>query len=70
VTLADDGLPVTVRRVEDVGRHRILRAEVRGQPLNAILAEGATLPAEPRVAFPPQKINVYADDWRVAPLGR
>lgn len=65
VTLSENGLPVTIKRVEDVGRHRILRAELAGQPLNAILPEGATLPANPRVSFAPDKINVYADDWRV-----
>ena len=67
VTLSDHGVPVTVKRVEDVGRHRIIRAELAGQPLNAILPEGATVPADPRVTFAPAKINVYANDWRVAP---
>jgi glycerol transport system ATP-binding protein len=65
VRLGTEGLPVTVKRVEDVGRHRIVRADLQGQPLNAILAEGETLPADPRVSFAPGKINVYADDWRV-----
>lgn len=67
VTLTQgDGLPVTIRRVEDVGRHRIVRAELFGQPLNVIAEEGEPLPAsEPRVAFAPARINVYADDWRV-----
>jgi glycerol transport system ATP-binding protein len=67
VLVSDEGLPVTVRRVEDVGRHRIVRAELAGQPLNAILPEGASLPAAPRVSFPAGKVNVYANDWRVAP---
>jgi glycerol transport system ATP-binding protein len=66
VVLSDEGLPVTVKRVEDVGRHRIVRAELQGQPLNAILPEGMRLPADPRISFAPAKINVYADDWRVA----
>ena len=69
VTIADQGLPVTVKRVEDVGRHRIVRAEFQGAPLNAILPEGAPVPADPRAAFAPGKINVYANDWRVAPMG-
>jgi glycerol transport system ATP-binding protein len=69
VLVSDEGLPVTVRRVEDVGRHRIVRAELAGQPLNAILPEGASLPAAPRVSFPAGKVNVYANDWRVAPTG-
>jgi glycerol transport system ATP-binding protein len=62
-----EGLPVTVRRVEDVGRHRIVRAELFGQRLDVIVDEGAALPAgAPRVAFDTARINVYADDWRVA----
>ncbi len=69
VAISDEGLPVTVKRIEDVGRHRIVRAEFAGQPLNAILPEGMSLPAEPRVTFAPAKINVYANDWRVAPMG-
>ncbi len=67
VTVSDEGMPVTVKRVEDVGRHRILRAELGGQPLNAILGEGMTIPADPRVTFAPGRVNVYANDWRVAP---
>jgi len=69
VTISDEGLPVSVKRVEDVGRHRIIRAEFQGQPLNAILPEGMSVPADPRVAFAPAKINVYANDWRVSPMG-
>jgi glycerol transport system ATP-binding protein len=69
VTISDQGLPVKVKRVEDVGRHRIVRAELAGQPVNAILPEGASVPADPRVTFPAGKINVYANDWRVAPMG-
>jgi glycerol transport system ATP-binding protein len=69
VTLSDEGLPVAVKRVEDVGRHRIVRAELQGQPLNAILPEGMAVPADPRVTFPSGKVNVYANDWRVAPIG-
>ena len=62
-----EGLPVTVRRVEDVGRHRIVRAELYGQRLDVIVGEDASLPAgPPRIAFEPGRINVYADDWRLA----
>ena len=67
---ASGGLALSVRRVEDVGRHRLVRGEVAGKPLNVVLPEGAPLPAEPRVIFAPHKINVYADDWRVAPVGQ
>ena len=69
VTLtADEGLPVKLRRVEDVGRHKIVRAEFFGRDINIIAPEGAEIgPDLTRVTFAPEQINVYADDWRVAP---
>ena len=61
------GLPFTLKRVEDVGRHRILRGEVGGATFNIIASEGTEIAADmTRVTFAPEKINVYADDWRVA----
>ncbi|MEL6483069.1 MAG: TOBE domain-containing protein, partial [Pseudomonadota bacterium] len=61
-------LPVRIRRVEDVGRHKIVRAECFGREINILAPEGAAIAAdETRVAFDPRGINVYADDWRVAP---
>ena len=71
VSVSDsEGLPVTVIRVEDVGRHRILRAEHAGRALNAILPEGVTVPAgQVRLVFDPPHTLVYADDWRVRPEG-
>jgi glycerol transport system ATP-binding protein len=69
LTADEAGLPVTIRRVEDVGRHRIVRAELFGRALNVVIAEGEPLGADmTRVAFDPRGVNVYADDWRVAPL--
>lgn len=69
VTLSDaGGLPIRVNRVEDVGRHRLVRADLQGQPLSIVVPEGAELPADPQAQFAAQKINVYAGDWRVAPL--
>ena len=45
--LALGGLAAIIRRVEDVGRHRILRAELAGRPFDVILPEGAPLPPGP-----------------------
>ncbi|WP_209425652.1 ABC transporter ATP-binding protein [Pararhodobacter sp. SW119] len=64
----DEGLPVTIRRIEDVGRHQILRAEFAGQPINAILPEETPIPADAhRLKFDPARVGVYVDDWRVTP---
>ena len=62
------GLPITIKRVEDVGRHRIIRGEVAGNAVNVIAPEGMAVGADlTHVTFTPDRINVYADDWRVAP---
>ncbi|MBY6005092.1 ABC transporter ATP-binding protein [Salipiger bermudensis] len=61
-----EGLPVKVRRVEDVGRHKIIRADMFGQEINIIAGEDERIsPDMNRVAFDPAQVNVYADDWRV-----
>ena len=65
---ATGGLPFAVRRVEDVGRHRLVRGEVLGHALNVVVPEGMPVDGLPRVSFDPARINVYADDWRVAPI--
>ncbi|MGR3374425.1 ABC transporter ATP-binding protein [Pseudooceanicola nanhaiensis] len=66
-----EGLPVKVRRVEDVGRHKIIRAEFFGHEINVIAGEDEAIgPDMTRVSFDPARVNVYADDWRVAPQGR
>lgn len=62
----NEGLEVNVRRVEDVGRHKIVRADFFGNEINIIADEGAEIHADMnRVTFDPAGINVYVDDWRV-----
>jgi glycerol transport system ATP-binding protein len=64
----DEGLPITIKRVEDVGRHKIVRADFNGTEINILAPEGATiLPEMNRVIFDPAGINIYSDSWRVAP---
>ena len=71
LTDAPHGLPVTITRIEDVGRHKIVRADCGGTPLNAIVPEGTEIGADQtRVLFDPAQINIYRNDWRVAPLQR
>ncbi len=65
----NEGLPVSVRRVEDVGRHKIVRVDFHGMEINIVAAEGQGIsPDMNRVIFDPEGVNVYADSWRVAPL--
>ncbi|WP_298429080.1 ABC transporter ATP-binding protein [uncultured Jannaschia sp.] len=65
-----EGLPATITRIEDVGRHRIVRLDVMGHEVSAIAGEGDPIPADvDRIGLAPEGINVYADDWRLAPIG-
>jgi glycerol transport system ATP-binding protein len=66
LTNGNDGLEVKVRRVEDVGRHKIVRADFFGNEINIIAEEGAEIGVDMnRVTFDPARINVYVDDWRI-----
>ena len=66
VRVGREGMPIQVRAVEDIGRHRIVRGTVEGSEIAAILPEHDELPAEPRVTFDARGINIYADSWRQA----
>ena len=58
------GLPVNVRRVEDVGRHKIVRADLFGNEINILAREGMEIsPDINRVTFDPEHVNVYVNDW-------
>ncbi|MGL6210548.1 MAG: ABC transporter ATP-binding protein [Paracoccaceae bacterium] len=62
-----NGLPARILRIEDVGRHRILRADVAGGQISVILPEGREVgPDLTHVRFNPAKVNVYVNDWRIA----
>jgi len=63
---ADDGLPARILRVEDVGRHRIIRADVAGTQISVIVPEGQPVGADlTHVRFDPARVNVYVNDWRI-----
>jgi glycerol transport system ATP-binding protein len=65
VKLGREGMPVSVRKVEDIGRQKILRASLEGREIAAIVGEDEDIPADPKVRFDPAGINLYAGSWRV-----
>jgi len=67
VTFSNDpnALPVKVNRVEDVGHYKIARANHLDHDINIILNDGDEI--MDGVVFDKEKINIYADDWRVTP---
>ncbi|KYO52424.1 ABC transporter ATP-binding protein [Tistrella mobilis] len=65
VRLGRTGLPATITKVEDIGRHRIVHADLAGHEIAAVVPEDDEIPAEARITFDPRGINLYADAWRV-----
>ena len=65
VRLGREGMAVSVSKVEDVGRHKVVRASIEGREIAAVIGEDDEVPAEPKVRFDPAGINIYADSWRV-----
>ena len=59
------GIAVSITKVEDVGRHKVVRARLEGHEIAAIIGEDEEIPAEPKLRFDPAGINVYANSWRV-----
>ncbi|CAM5766627.1 ABC transporter ATP-binding protein [Mesorhizobium amorphae] len=65
VRLGRVGIGVSISKVEDVGRHKVVRARLEGREIAAIVGEDEEIPAEPKLRFEPAGINVYANSWRV-----
>jgi glycerol transport system ATP-binding protein len=66
VRLGREGMPVAVRRVEDLGRHKVVWVGLGAHEIAAILPEADDVPAEPHVRFDPDRINIYTHSRRVA----
>ena len=60
-----EGLPITVSRVEDIGRFKIVRAKLEGYSFDAVLPEGAEVPEGASAVIDPTRINIYQDSHLV-----
>jgi glycerol transport system ATP-binding protein len=66
VRFAERGVPVTIERVSDAGRYRIVHARHGGQEIKAVVGEGARVPErDGHVRFEPERTQIYADGWIV-----
>ena len=64
LTADEAGLPIRILRIEDIGRHKILRGDHDGAEVNAILPEDAEIAADAtRLIFEPAAAHVYVDGW-------
>ncbi|MGH6861165.1 MAG: TOBE domain-containing protein, partial [Phyllobacterium sp.] len=65
VRLGRSGMAVRIAKVEDIGRHKIVRTRLENQDIAIIVGEDEDIPADPHITFDPKGINIYADSWRV-----
>jgi glycerol transport system ATP-binding protein len=65
VRVSNEGIPMQIKRVEDVGRLKIVHAIAEGFQIKAVMREGAAIPADPHFTIDPGKLLLYADSWRV-----
>ncbi|MEM1267328.1 MAG: ABC transporter ATP-binding protein [Pseudomonadota bacterium] len=70
VRLAADGIPATVRKAADIGRHTVVEAVAGETVINAIIAgpppERGT---EVHLALEPRQTRLYADGWIATEAG-
>ncbi len=65
INIGREGMQISISKIEDIGRQKIVRAQFAGQPIAIVVAEDSEIPAEPRVTFRPEAISIYANSWRV-----
>ncbi|MFK7901479.1 MAG: ABC transporter ATP-binding protein [Nitratireductor sp.] len=67
VSLSNDkkGIPAQIETVENIGRFKIVRANVEGSIVNAVLKEGEPIPADPTLKFETNRIKIYENSLLV-----
>lgn len=61
---SENSLPVTIQRIEDIGRYKVAHAELFGQSVSVMVPEGKSVSEEyNQLSFNTDKINVYVNDW-------
>ncbi len=66
VRFDDDGFPVEILKVDDLGRHQIVVARHEHSTIKLIVAEDEQVPSEnPRISFSPIHTRLYLDSWVV-----
>lgn len=69
IRFSADGFPVTIRKVNDVGRYQIVEAELQETPFKIYLSEDSAIPVDDiRVSFDLTHTHVYRDGWLHQPV--
>ena len=59
IYLNNEGIPVQIHTIEDIGRYRIVRASIAAQQIDIVVPEGVAVPENPKISFDPARIGIY-----------
>ena len=66
VRFSDDGIPVEIRKVEDLGRYQVVTVMHEESQIKMVVGEDEPIPSEsPTISFDPDNLRIYHDDWVV-----
>jgi glycerol transport system ATP-binding protein len=66
VSFSDDGIPVAIAKVEDLGRYQVVTVRHESEQIKMVVGEDQVIPAEsPKIRFDADKLLLYRDDWAV-----
>ena len=64
VRFSDQGIPVAIDKVEDLGRYQIVTVSHDQAQIKMLVSEDQAIPAEsPTIEFDPENLLVYRDNW-------
>ena len=66
VRFGDDGIPVEIQKVEDLGRYQVVTVKHEAEQIKMLVGEDEAIPSEsPMIQFDPENLHIYRDDWVV-----
>jgi glycerol transport system ATP-binding protein len=66
VRFADEGIPVEIEKVEDLGRYQVVTALHEAEKIKMLVSEDEPIPSEsPKISFDPEFTRIYHNDWFV-----
>jgi len=66
VEFADDGIPVIIEKIEDLGRYQVVTVTHESEMIKMVVNEDQPIPTEnPKIQLNPEQTIIYCDDWIV-----
>lgn len=66
VSFSPEGIPVSIRKVSDAGRYRVVETTSGNTKIQLLIGEEENIPADnAHIKFDPSKTRLYADGWLV-----